>query len=268
MDYVKLPFQQLFSLEGKAALVTGSSSGIGQALAIGLAQAGATVGVHGRDEERIKRTCSMIEELNGKAVPLIADLEEVENCRNLIAEAHENLGSLDILINCAAMNRRKLIADVTQDDFDTIVAVNLRSVYFLSKAAYFIMRAQGGGKIVNIGSVNIFYGLDTVSVYGLTKGGVGQLTKVMAVEWADDNIQVNCITPGFIRTPLTQPLWDDEEKVPWFHNRIRARRPGEPEELVGVAILLSSGASSYITGQNITVDGGFMAGGSWLRDEG
>ena len=120
---------------------------------MGLAQAGATVGVHGRDEERIKKTCSMIEELNGKAIPLIADLEEVENCRRLIAEAHEKLGRLDILINCAAMNRRKLIADVTQDDFDTIVAVNLRSVYFLSKAIYPIMRAQGGGKIVDRKSV-------------------------------------------------------------------------------------------------------------------
>ena len=113
------------------------------------------------------------------------------------------------------------------------------------------MRAQGGGKIVNIGSLNNFYGLDTVSVYGLSKGGVSQLTKVMAVEWADDNIQVNCIAPGFIHTPLTEHLWVDEERAKWFYKRIRARRPGRPEELVGVTILLSSDASSYITGQNI-----------------
>ncbi len=209
----------------------------------------------------------MIEELGGKAIPLIADLEDVENCRKLIADAHEALGRLDILINNAAMNRRKPITEVTQDDFDTIVAVNLRSLYFLSQAAHPIMRAQGGGKIVHIGSINIYYGLDTVSVYGLSKGGVGQLTKVMAVEWADDNIQVNCISPGFIRTPLTQHLWTDEEKVPWFRKRIRVRRPAEPEELVGVAILLSSEASSYITGQSIIADGGFLAGGSWIHDE-
>jgi len=259
--------QRLFSLDGKTALVTGSSSGIGRALAIGLAEAGATVGVHGRNQERVKETCSMIEDKGGSAIPLIADLQEVEKCQELIANFHESQGRLDILINCAATNRRKPIPEVTVDDFETIVAVNLRSIYFLSQAAYPIMRDQGGGKIVNIGSINILYALDTVSVYGLSKGGVGQLTKVMAVEWADDNIQVNCISPGFIHTPLTENLWADEEKAKWFRKRIRVRRPGKPEELVGTTILLSSAASSYITGQNFVVDGGFMAGGSWLEDE-
>ncbi len=267
MDYEKSLLQRLFSLEGKAALVTGASSGIGRALACGLAEAGAVVGVHGRDQKRVKETCSMIEKIGGKAFPMIADLIEVENCRELIAHAHADLGRLDVLINCAGANRRKPISEVTQDDFDTIVAVNLRSIYFLSQSAYPIMRAQGGGKIVNIGSINIFYGLDTVSIYGLSKGGVGQLTKVMAVEWADDNIQVNCITPGFFLTPLTENLFADEEKAQWFRKRIRVRRPGKPEELVGTTLLLSAGASSYITGQNIIVDGGFLAGGSWIHDE-
>ena len=267
MDRRKPILQRLFSMEGKAALVTGASSGIGRALAVGLAEAGATVGVNGRNRERAEQTCSMIEEVGGKAFPLIADLTEVEDCRELIARAHADLGRLDTLINCAGANRRKPITDVTQDDFDAIVAVNLRSIYFLSQSAYPIMRDQGGGKIVNIGSLNMFYGLDTVSIYGLSKGGVGQLTKVMAVEWADDNIQVNCIVPGFFLTPLTKNLFADKEKAPWFHKRIRVRRPGNPEELVGAALLLSSDASSYITGQNITVDGGFLAGGSWLEDE-
>lgn len=259
--------QRLFSLEGKAALVTGSSSGIGQALAVGLAEAGANVGVHGRDQERIKQTCSMIEKIGGQAAPFAADLTEVEDCQKLIADAHKTLGRLDILINCAATNRRKPIAEVTQDDFDAVVAVNLRSIYFLSQAAYPIMKSQGGGKIVNIGSINIFYGLDTVSIYGLSKGGVGQLTKVMAIEWADDNIQANCITPGFFLTPLTENLFSNEKNRNWVCNRARARRIGDPEELVGATIMLSSAASSYITGQNIIVDGGFMAGGSWIRDE-
>jgi 2-deoxy-D-gluconate 3-dehydrogenase len=260
-------FQRIFSLEGKAALVTGASGGIGRALAVGLAEAGAAVGVHGRDRERVGETCSRIHEIGGQSVPLIADLQEVDACRKLIADAHEALERLDVLINCAATNRRKPITDVTEDDFDFVTAVNLRSIYFLSQAAYPIMRSQGGGKIVHIGSINIFYGLDTVSIYGLAKGGVGQLTKVMAIEWADDNIQVNCITPGFFLTPLTEGLFSDEEKVPWFRKRIPVRRPGDPDELVGITLLLSSDASSYITGQNFTVDGGFLAGGSWIRDE-
>jgi len=259
--------QRLFSLEGKSALVTGSSSGIGQELAVALAEAGAVVGVNGRNHERVRQTCSMIEEIGGKSEALIADIQEVEDCGKLIADANKVLGGLDILINCAATNRRKPINDVTQDDFDTIVAVNLRSIYFLCQEAHPIMRSQGGGKIINIGSINNYYGLDTVSVYGLTKGGVTQLTKVMAVEWADDNIQVNCITPGFIKTPLTKTLWSDEKKSKWLLNRIPARRPGNTKDLVGVTLLLSSDASSYITGTSIIVDGGFLAGGSWIRDE-
>lgn len=259
--------ERLFSLQGKVALITGASGGIGRALAIGLAEAGAAIGVHGRDRERVDQTCAMIAEVGGQAAPLVTDLSAVEDCRQLIAQTQQRLGRLDILINNAATNRRKPIAEVTQADWDFITAVNLRSIYFLSQAAYPIMRDQGGGKIIHIGSINIFYGLDTVSVYGATKGGVGQLAKVMAVEWAKDNIQVNCITPGFIYTPLSAPLWADAKKARWFKARLPTRRPGRPEELVGLALMLASEASSYITGQNIIIDGGFSAGGSWIEDE-
>lgn len=259
--------QRFFSLQGKSALITGASGGIGRVLAVSLAEAGAAIGVHGRNPDKIAETCAQVEAAGGQAAPLPADLAEVEACRQLVAETHQALGRLDILINCAATNRRKPIAEVTQDDFDTIMAVNLRSIYFLSQAARPIMQAQGGGKIIHVGSINIFYGLDTVSVYGLTKGGLGQLTKVMAVEWAEDNIQVNCVTPGYFLTPLSKPLWEDEQKARWFRNRLPARRPGLPEELVGVVLLLAGNASSYVTGQNIVVDGGFLAGGSWSRDE-
>jgi NAD(P)-dependent dehydrogenase (short-subunit alcohol dehydrogenase family) len=137
----------------------------------------------------------------------------------------------------------------------------------LSQAAHPIMRELGGGKIVHIGSINIFFGLDTVSVYGMTKGAVAQLTKIMAVEWAKDNIQVNCVTPGFVETPLSKPIWSDEYKANWLRSRIAVHRPCTPGELIGVMLLLSSPASSYITGQNIVVDGGFLAGGSWETDE-
>lgn len=267
MSEISPLLQRIFSLDGKVVLLTGASGGIGRVLAVALAEAGAAVGVHGRNETRVKETCVQIEALGAWAAPLLADLDGVEDCRKLIHETQQALGRLDILINCAATNRRKPIAEVTQDDFDTIVAVNLRSIYFLSQAAQPIMKAQGGGKIIHIGSINIFYALDTVSVYGLTKGGLAQLTKVMAVEWARDNIQVNCITPGFFLTPLSKSLWEDEGKAHWFRSRLPTRRPGQPEELVGVTLLLASGGSSYITGQNIVVDGGFLAGGSWIHDE-
>ncbi len=259
--------QRLFSLHGKTALVTGSSSGIGAVLAAALAEAGATVAVHGRDRARVEQTCHEIEKLGGRAITLVADISSVEACRELVDRASAALGRLDILINNAGTNRRKPIADVTQDDFDFVTALNVRSVYFLSQAAYPLMREQGGGKIIQIGSINIFYGLDGVSVYGLSKAAIAQLTKVMAVEWAKDNIQVNCITPGFVETPLSKPVWDDPHKAQWLLNRIPMRRAAKPEELIGVALMFASSASTYITGQNVVVDGGFLAGGSWTEDE-
>ncbi len=258
---------RLFSLEGKTVLITGASSGIGAALAVAFAQAGAKVGVHGRDQARVEQTCREVEAVGGQAVVLYADLGNVEVCRDLITEAHEKLGRLDILINNAATNRRKPITEVTEDDYQHITDINVRSIFFLSQAAYPIMRAQGGGKILHIASINVFFALDTVSVYGLSKASVAQLTKIQAVEWAPDNIQVNCITPGFVRTPLSQPIWSDPQKASWLRARIPARRPAEPDELVGTALLLTAPAGNYITGQNIVVDGGFLAGGSWTRDE-
>lgn len=259
---------RLFSLAGKTALITGATGGIGEALAVGFAGAGATVGVNGRSPEKVTATCQAIANAGGKAVALPADLTTVDACRQLIADAHAALGLLDILVNCAGMNRRKPVTAVTEDDWETIMAVNLRSAYFLCQAAHPIMKAQGGGKIINIGSINTTYGLDGVSVYGATKAGMAQMTRVMAVEWAPDNIQVNLLSPGFIRTPLTEEgLWQNERRSKWLHARIPLRRPGAPEELVGAALLLASPASSYMTGSAITVDGGFLAGGSWDRDE-
>ncbi len=256
--------QQLFSLEGKTALVTGASGGIGAILATALAEAGATVGVHGRSTERVTEACQQIEAKGGKAVAFIADLREVEANRHLIDDAATTLGRLDILLNCAAINRRKPLVEITPDDYATIMATNLRSLFFLCQAAQPHMRAQGGGKIINISSINERYGLGTVSVYGAAKAGVAQVSRVMAVEWAKDNIQVNCIVPGFIMTPLTaQPLWGVEQRSQWLHDRIPLRRPGLPEDLIGATLLLASSASDYMTGSAITVDGGFFAGGSW-----
>lgn len=258
--------ERLFSLEGKVALITGASGGIGRALAVGFAEAGATVAVHGRKQQEIAETCRLVEAAGAKALPLAAELSDPKVARDVVVTTQTELGQLDILINCAAMNRRKRIVEVTEEDYDTIMAVNLKSVYFLSQAAYAYLRVQGG-KVIHIGSINAYYGLDTVSVYGASKGGLHQLTKVMAVEWAPDNIQVNCIVPGFIYTPLAQPLWADEQRAHWFRSRLPMRRPGQPEELVGAALFLASHASDYVTGQSFIIDGGFTAGGSWHMDE-
>lgn len=260
--------QRLFGLEGKVALVTGASGGIGRALALGLAEAGAAIGIHGRNVEHLKEAHEEVEALGARSVVLTAEVGDVEACRKLVADCCAAFGRLDILVNCAGMNRRKPIKDATVDDFDTIIAANLRSVYFLSQSAYPIMKRQGGGKIVNIGSLTSTMGLGGVSVYGMTKAAMAQLTRTMAVEWARDNIQVNCLAPGFIVTPLTESgLFGDEHRRRWITDRIPAGRPGRPADLVGTAILMASAASDYLTGQLISVDGGFLAGGSWLRED-
>jgi NAD(P)-dependent dehydrogenase (short-subunit alcohol dehydrogenase family) len=257
---------RLFSLEGKVALITGASGGIGRALAVGLAEAGAAVAVHGRKADEIDATCQLVEAVGGKTLPITAELADVESVRGIATTTYNKFKRLDVLVNCAGMNRRKPIVEVTEGDFDTIMAVNLKSIYFLTQAAYPYLRERGG-KVIHIGSINAYYGLDTVSVYGASKGGLNQLTKVMAVEWAEDNIQINCVVPGFIYTALAKPLWADERRAHWFRSRIPMRRPGLPEDLVGVTLFLATPASDYVTGQSFIVDGGFTAGGSWHRDE-
>jgi 2-deoxy-D-gluconate 3-dehydrogenase len=259
--------EQLFSLQGKTALITGATGGIGEALAIGFAQAGATVGINGRSAEKVNATCHTITAAGDAAIPFVADLTTVAACRQLVAAANAALGRIDILINCAGMNRRKPAAEVTEEDWTTILDVNLRSAYFLSQAVQPIMAAQGGGKIINIGSVTNTYGLDGVTVYGATKAGLAQVTRTMAIEWAPENIQVNMIAPGFIQTPLTEAgLFQNERRRRWLEARTPMRRPGQPQDLLGAALLLAAPASDYMTGTTVTVDGGFLIGGSWDKD--
>jgi NAD(P)-dependent dehydrogenase (short-subunit alcohol dehydrogenase family) len=191
----------------------------------------------------------------------------VEGCRALIARARDALDGIDVLVHCAGINRRKPIDAVTEEDYDAVQAVNLKSAFFLSQAVHPILKARGGGKIIHFGSMASSLGLAHVSVYGLTKAAIVQMTRTMAVEWAKDNIQVNCILPGFLRTPLTEEyFWADERRRRWLLERIPAGRGGTPEDLAGLALLLASPASGYITGQAIAADGGFLAGASWERD--
>ena len=259
-----------FSLAGKAALITGASGGIGRALAVGIAGAGAGVALHGRSEAHLAETAAAVGEARGAAgaspatVSLTADLADPAACATLVQDAAAKLGRLDVLVNCAGMNRRKLITDVPDDDYDTIMAVNLRSAYFLSRAAREVMRPAGGGKIIHVASLTSFIALGGTSVYGMSKAALAQLAKTQAVEWAKDNIQVNCLAPGFIATPLTEgPLLNDPKRRAWITGRIPAKRPGRPDEMVAAVLFMAGPGSSYLTGQTIAVDGGVLAGGSW-----
>jgi NAD(P)-dependent dehydrogenase (short-subunit alcohol dehydrogenase family) len=254
---------ELFSLEGRVALVTGASSGIGRELARGLAQTGARVALAGRSRERLEQTRQRIADQGGEAETFPAELDDLATIGPMLGAINGRFGAIDILINCAGINQREAITEVKPETYSRIMDINLRTPYFLAQAVYPGMVEQGGGKIINIGSLTTSWGVGNLSVYGLSKSAIGQMTRVMAVEWAASNVQVNCICPGWIETELTQPLWADEHRRRWILERVPAGRSGKPSDLVGMAIYLSSRAADFTTGQTFYVDGGFMAGGQW-----
>jgi len=254
--------QRLFGLEGKATLVTGAAGGIGRALATGLAEAGAAIALADIDETGAEAAAADLVRRGFSAMAVKVNLADLRSITRMVAKVVRGLGRIDILVNCAAVNRRQPVVEVDPETFDRIVAVNFRGLYQVSQQVASRMIAQGrGGKIIHIGSINSRVGLAGVSVYGGMKAAISQVTMVMAIEWARHNIQVNCIAPGFMRTPLIAPLLSDRKKARWIRGRIAMERPGEPQELVGITLLLASPASSYITGQTYYVDGGMTAGG-------
>jgi gluconate 5-dehydrogenase len=253
----------LFSLEGRIALVTGASGGIGSALAKGLAGAGARVALNGRSEERLVAIATAIGDTGGVAASFPADLDDLAAVQALSEAVIAQYGRIDILVNCAGINRRQPISEVSPETYDQIMDTNLRSVYFLSQQVATNMVANGAGKVINIGSITTSIGLSGVSVYGLSKSALSQLTRSMAVEWAIHNIQVNCLCPGFIATELTMPLWTDPVRSQWILDRLPNKRAGRPADLVGMAIYLAAPASDYTTGETIYIDGGFRAGSPW-----
>jgi 2-deoxy-D-gluconate 3-dehydrogenase len=258
--------QDLFALDGKRALITGSSSGIGQAQAVALAEAGARVVVHGTRPDKIDDTLAQIAAVGGEAVGIAHALSDVASGSALVQKAVDALGGLDIFIHSAGANRRKPIVEVTEEDFDSIVDVHLKLAFFLCQAVHPHLKATGGGKIVTIGSMTSFRGMGLLGPYGMSKAGVALFTQTMAVEWAADNIQANCLAPGFIETPLTaQGLFADPYRRKWIMDRVPARRPGYPSDLVGTTVFLCSAASDFLTGQTIAVDGGFLTGDSFAE---
>lgn len=248
-----------FSLAGKAALVTGASRGLGKAMAISLAEAGADVACHAREAGGASEAVEGVVALGRKAVEVVGDMADHSAPKRLVEGVLAAFGKIDILINNAGMIRRTPAVDFSEEDWSTVVDVNLSSVFRLSQAAGRHMVGQGSGKIVNIASLLSFQGGITVPAYTASKSGVAGLTKALANEWAKHNVNVNAIAPGYIETDNTAALRADETRNRQIMERIPAGRWGESEDLCGAAVFLSSAASDYMQGHILVVDGGWMA---------
>ena len=246
-----------YRLDGRVALVTGASTGLGQAIAIALAEAGADLICHGNTRSP-DSTSETISRLGRKAFSLTGDLSRKETPAEMMEAAMAKTGRLDILVNNAGTIRRAPAFDYSQEDWTTVIEVNLSAVFRLSQLAGRQMLAQGGGKIINIASLLSFQGGITVPAYAASKGGVAQLTKALANEWAGKGINVNAIAPGYMRTDNTKALQQDETRNRQILERIPAGRWGEPSDLAGPAVFLASAASDYVNGEVLVVDGGWM----------
>jgi 2-deoxy-D-gluconate 3-dehydrogenase len=247
-----------FRLEGRVALVTGSAAGIGRSIARALAEAGANVACHCRKPGDASDVVREIEAIGRYAFEVVGDLADKNAPAHIVEDAAAKFGRIDILINNAGMIRRAPAAEYSDEDWDTVIEVNLSSTFRLARAAGKKMIDQGGGKIVNIASLLSFQGGITVPAYTASKSGVAGLTKALANEWAKSNINVNAIAPGYIATNNTAALQADETRNRQILERIPAGRWGAPEDIAGAAVFLSSPASDYMQGHILTVDGGWM----------
>ena len=245
----------LFRLDGKVALITGAASGLGAAIATALAQAGATVAVHG-NRRAADETAAAI---GGTAAAFQADLSSTTGAESLFTAVKAHFGRVDILINNAGTIHRDAAVDTSLESWQQVLQVNLTSVFQLSQlVARDLIVSNSPGKIVNIASLLSFQGGIRVPAYAASKGGVAQLTKALANEWAPRNIQVNAIAPGYFATTNTEALQADETRNRQILERIPANRWGQPQDLAGAALYLSAPASNYVTGTVLTVDGGWM----------
>jgi 2-dehydro-3-deoxy-D-gluconate 5-dehydrogenase len=248
----------LFDLNGRVALVTGGNGGIGLGMARGMAEAGAAIAIAGRNVKKSEAAAAELAKLGVKTAVLEVDVASEASCRKMIDDTVKQLGRLDILVNNAGINIRKAPDALALAEWKQVIDTNLTSAFICSHAAYPRMKAAGGGKIINIGSMLSIFGASFAPAYGASKGGVVQLTKALAVAWAKDNIQVNAVLPGWIDTDLTRKA---REEVSGLNAMVLMRTPakrwGKPEDHAGVAVFLASKASDFVTGTFIPVDGGY-----------
>lgn len=253
--------KDLFSLDGKVSIVTGGGRGLGYGIAQALAGAGSDLVIVSRSRHELERASQEImEETKRKVLPLTLDLAREGEIERLVKTALKEFGRIDVLVNNAGTTVRKPFLEITEKEFDDVVGLNLRAVFFLTQAVVGKMIKQKRGKIINIASLGSQIGLRNISAYTATKGGIASLTRTLALELAAHNINVNAIAPGYYRTQLTEALFRDEEGYRWVLSRIPLGRPGMPEDLAGSAVFLASSASDYVTGQVLFVDGGWIAG--------
>jgi NAD(P)-dependent dehydrogenase (short-subunit alcohol dehydrogenase family) len=249
-----------FELTGRVALVTGAARGLGRAISLALAHAGADVALGLRDVKADSGLVAEIHAMGRRALPLQMDMTKLEQVRRAVEDTAKEFGRLDILVNNAGLGPENPAENVREEDFDLTVAVNLKGTFFASQAAGRVMIQQGSGKIINMSSQAGFAALPTESIYCMTKAAIAHLTKCLAVEWGKHNITVNAVAPTFIRTPGTEAALADEafradtiERIAGLH------RIGEPMEVAGAVVFLASPAASLITGETILIDGGWTA---------
>jgi 2-deoxy-D-gluconate 3-dehydrogenase len=248
----------LFDLKGRVAVVTGGNGGIGLGMARGMAEAGAAVAIAGRNTAKSEAAAAELAKLGVKTAVLNVDVASEASCRKMIEDAAKALGRIDILLNNAGINIRKSADQMSLAEWKEVIDVNLTSAFICSHAVYPRMKEQGGGKIINIGSMLSIFGASFAPAYGASKGGIVQLTKSLAVAWAKDNIQVNAVLPGWIDTELTKKARAEVSGLnAMVLMRTPAKRWGTPEDHAGVAVFLAGKASDFVTGTSIPIDGGY-----------
>ena len=251
---------KLFDLTGKTAIVTGGNGGIGYGMASEIGKSGANVVITGRNSDKTKEAVNELKKSFENVIGIDSDVSDESSIKDMIKISNETFGSIDVLINNAGIGIREFPENYSTDDWNQVININLTGAFLCSREVYPIMKSQGSGKIINIGSMTSIFGLDWAVAYASSKGGIVQLTKTLAVSWAKDNIQSNCILPGWIHTDLTQGIKDQfQDRYQQILSRIPSNRWGEPDDLAGTAVYLSSSASDYVNGVSIAVDGGYTS---------
>jgi NAD(P)-dependent dehydrogenase (short-subunit alcohol dehydrogenase family) len=257
----------LFSVADQVVLISGGSRGIGRAIAQGFVERGARVIVTGSREETVREGVEAISaaaaDVKYAPAPRVCDVADSRQIANLVDWTLAEFGRIDTLVNVAGVNRRKPAIEVTEDDYDFILGINLKGAFLLSQAVGRHMLDRGQGSQVQIASLNTDRPLKNVAPYAMSKAAVGEMTRCLAIEWGGRGVRVNALAPGFILTDLTRKLWSDETMASWAHANTPQRRLGHPADMVGTAIFLASPASAFMTGQILYVDGGFTAGWMW-----
>jgi gluconate 5-dehydrogenase len=253
----------LFAVNDQVVVVSGASRGIGLAIAAGFARRGAQVVITGREQATLQTAAAALAAEGHAVEPIVCDVAQPDDITRAVDDCMGRYGRIDTLINVAGVNRRKPAVEITVEDYDFVMDINLKGAFLLSQAVGRQMLRQGSGSQINIASLNTDRPLKNVVPYAMSKSALGHMTRALALEWGPQGVRVNALAPGFILTDLTRQLWSDPTMQAWGQANTPLGRLGQPDDLVGTAIFLASPAAAFLTGQIIYVDGGFTAGWVW-----